>query len=573
MSQASAARKRRAAQAARVQLAAPVAPVPPLARQAPPPDMRRWTTDATAGELKFSQIASILQQAERGDTVQYADLTRRMLDSDDHLCSVYETRVDLVAGSRWKLNPGEGDARFAAMAAEDCRRLLESLGNVERFFSDIVDADWTGWSICELGWVPRGDMVWLDGYDWLHPRRFRFNDAYQPYLYDDGMAPRSEGAPSGTYGSLLARDKYVVHMPRVLPNYVVASGLARAVVRYWWVKTWATKFALGGAEIGGNPRMWGLVPEHAPADVVDAMYEGLQALSADGIGVFKAGSSVEINAPLAQGSSSVWDFLLKRCDAGFSKAILGSTLNVEVGDTGGAYSAAEAQGDVTILPRIRRSSRSMWSTIERDVFRPFLTWNRHRYGGAVPPIPRGESILIEDTPTAETVTAVVAAGGRVRQDELRTAAGLEGLGPENGGNAFVVSAATASPVAAIGGLGGEVEAVADTALNGAQIDSLSEIISNVAAGLLPKDSAIELITVAFPSIPRERAEAILRAITPGAAPVQAPSAEAPAATPLASTSAARPSLTQRPSTSKPWLTAARLAGSDATETSGRSRTM
>lgn len=493
---ASKARARRAAQT--VALAAPVSAQPQITRQAPPPDMRRWTTDAVSGELKFAQISSILQQAERGDTVQYADLTRRMLDSDDHLCSVYETRVSLVAGARWKLNPGEGDTGLAQQAAEDCRRLLESLGNVERLFADILDADWTGWAALELDWQPRGDLVWLNGYEWLHPRRFRFNDSYQIYLYDDGMAKRSEGAPTGTYGALLAPDKYVIHQPRVLPNYNVASGLARAAVRYWWIKIWASKFALGGAEVGGNPRAWAIAPTEASQDVVDDLYEGLSTLSADGIGVFKAGTTVEIQAPLAQGASSVWDFLLKRCDAGFSKILLGSTLNVEIGDTGGAYSAAESQGDVTIMPRARRSSRAMWSTIERDVFRPFLTWNRHRYGGVVPPIPRGESILVEDTPSAETISTVITAGGRVRHDELRSSAGLEPLGAENGGDEFV-------------------------------------------------------------SAPQ------------GGAGAGFPFAQTPTASPSAS-QAASPSLTRRQTTSRPWLTAASLAGSDATVTSGHSRT-
>jgi len=127
----------------------------------------------------------------------------------------------------------------------------------------------------------------------------------------------------------------------------------------------------------------------------------------------------------------VWQQLYDNCNAAMSKAVLGSTLNVEIGDTGGNRAAAESQGDLTITPRAMRDARGMWATLQRDLLRPYLFFNRHRYGGAMPPVPVGETIMVE--PAAE-VDELIVAKGAVSYDELRQSRNLEPWGPERGGD-------------------------------------------------------------------------------------------------------------------------------------------
>lgn len=52
-------------------------------------------------------------------------------------------------------------------------------------------------------------------------------------------------------------------------------------------------------------------------------------------------------------------------------------------------------------------------------------------------------------------------------------------------------------------------AVQDTALNGAQVSSLVQIIESVTSGILPKESAIQLILAAFPNLAEERVKGII----------------------------------------------------------------
>ena len=57
--------------------------------------------------------------------------------------------------------------------------------------------------------------------------------------------------------------------------------------------------------------------------------------------------------------------------------------------------------------------------------------------------------------------------------------------------------------------GGESQSVADTAMNGAQVASIVEIISQVGAGVIPAVSANSLIRSAFPAIPSVNVDAML----------------------------------------------------------------
>jgi HK97 family phage portal protein len=72
----------------------------------------------------------------------------------------------------------------------------------------------------------------------------------------------------------------------------------------------------------------------------------------------------------------------------------------------------------------------------------------------------------------------------------------------------------------------DATSVAETAMNGAQVTSLVEIVQSVAEGTLPADSAIAMLLIAFPTISEEEARAL---IEPAAAstPTQAPPPPAP----------------------------------------------
>lgn len=95
-----------------------------------------------------------------------------------------------------------------------------------------------------------------------------------------------------------------------------------------------------------------------------------------------------------------------------------------------------------------------------------------------------------------------------------SAAGMGGAAPDDVAAPTSPDAPAATPAAG-------VESVADTALNGAQVSSLLEIVLAVSAGSLTADAAVGIILVAFPTITEEEA----RRVVDGAISLPKPAAE------------------------------------------------
>lgn len=414
---------------------------PDFGQQVPDPDSRYGYRDQYS-EITFPRLTAILSSADRGFTESWAELSRRMLRTDSHLASVYETRLVGVAGARWEIDVGTdgGDDEINALAAKDCRALLEGLGDLERFFRMLLDGIGVGYSVHEILWTIRRNLVVPERMEWIHPRRFRFDEHYQVYLWDDGRAagyaPRDQLVQgSGAWGMRLTPDKYVVHIPRVVPDYAPMSGLLQTVARQWWVRQWAVKYWLMGAELAGNPKAITSVPQETNAATIAEIRDAWEHIAADGVVVLKKPAEVVLQAPLAQGAASVWAELADRMAADESKAILGSTNNVETAKNGDR-ATAQSQFDTTIMPRAQADGRAAWTTIERDVFRPFLRFNAaKRYGGRMPAIPRGRFILSEETQAP--IDAIAVNAGAVTIDELRAKHGLPALGKERGGDRLI----------------------------------------------------------------------------------------------------------------------------------------
>lgn len=428
--------------------AAPSAASPALTRYSPQPTIQRNSGATSYSELVWGTIESALTAAMRGDTAPWVAVCRRMT-TDPHLMSVVTTYVSAIAGARREVTPKKVDPAlqgFADLAAADCEEMLSALPNIERTIAEMVDADGVGFAVHEIMWEAKADRVVPKDLLWLSQERFRFSNFFECYLWDQGLAAKRaeelgiDGKPQGIPGLPLTPRKYIVHIPRILPAYPM-TGLFAGCVRYWYLKSWALKYWLAGSEAAGNPRTLGKLAEDAPESVRDQLYEALAGLSADGVGVVSGGTEIETLDVKAQGAGSIWETLIKLADSGFSKAWLGSTLNVEVGDTGGNRSLGESQADMTMAPRWARSSALVANTLERDLFAPFLYFNRHRYGGRSDLVPSLTLHIVEETPNVDDVAI---AAGVVTVDELRRSRKLEPFGSDNGGDVRIPAAAPAA---------------------------------------------------------------------------------------------------------------------------------
>src|SRR5574343_644245 len=413
----------------------PVAPELLRLTQLRPPS--QWTTDSF-GALKMSTLHRILRDAEKGDLEDFADLCEYMLATDPHMRALYETRVLAVSGSAWALEPASDDPQDVAVS-EMLTEELRKVSDIERMFGDLLHAVALGWATAEHRWS-RDGSVWRSDPQWIHPRDVGFAN-------DWTIEVRTwEGARAKWIRTADHAGKFIVHAPRTMNATPVKSGVMVACAWPWLFKRYNEKFRNAAMERFGTPKVAAFTPPAATQEAITALQEGLESLSYDHVAVFEAGIDVRLFEPAKDAGSSCNE-VIAELDNALTKAWLGSTLNTEVGATGGNRALGESQFATTILPRLQSDASRLANTIERDYFRVWIQHNAHLFGGSLPRAPRLTFKLIPDAVQAQLVGTVSLAAslGVLTVDELRRAAGFESLA--TGGDEFVApTPSTGSPL-------------------------------------------------------------------------------------------------------------------------------
>ena len=391
----------------------------------------------------LSEIASILKRAEDGDTEGLADLWLHMLKTDAHLRSVWDTLVGPVASANWELAPAPdvpaAEQEAAERAAQGCEEAMRAVDIEEQMLADL-NATGLGYAVSEVFWT-RGTILgrgaWVPRVEPIHGRRFAFSNDYEIGLYDNGRAVtdlRDDGWDveelngRGRRMARLPAGKYIVHQPREISDYPTSTGLVFSLARWWWAKQVTAQYGLSSAETFANPRVVGYLSQFADETVVEEMLEGLETLAADGTMLARGESRVEVLDSKGEGAARTWDMLWRRLDDAMSKLVLGSTLNVEIGESGGNRAAAESQADQTIAPRQERAAAQVWRTWRRDLLTYIVRFNPEIFGQRCP-VPVGRSNLAEDP---VEVDELVVSTGYVTVDQVLESRGLPPIGGEIG---------------------------------------------------------------------------------------------------------------------------------------------
>lgn len=432
---------------------------PTLGRRTPQPKIDRWSRH-TFGDLGPAELIQILKNAKEGRTEKLADLWLHMLQTDSHLRSVWDTIMAPVYSARWEVVPAdvsisEDDPVAAAQsqalaesaqdAAKACEEALEGVRSLSRTMSAMLDAVGLGYAVVEIVWgrgTLLGQPAWVPvSLDPVHGRRFAFSDDFEVGLYDSGRAvaelrERGEDVdPLDGRGRQLARlpaGKYMVHQPVTVHDYPTSTGLVFALSRPWLLKQIGQRYYAAGAERFAMPWVVGHMGEQPAGMTMDEFHDGLEGLSGQGVMVTRGETSVEILDTKGQSGADVWERFLRYQDAAMSKAVLGSTLNVEIGSTGGNRAAAESQADETITPRQEQHAEQLWATIQRDLFRYIVKYNPHMFPPSTP-LPMGRSVLAEDP---VEVDDLVIQSGYLKVNQLLESRGLPPL-PGEQGEAFL----------------------------------------------------------------------------------------------------------------------------------------
>lgn len=418
------------------------------AAKRPPRDRRyqaravsRWHRTNVAG-LTPERLASILRRAERGELEEWADVVESMLRTDAHLRSVWETLLRGVVSAELVWEPGPhapGQADAAQKAADFMQAATERVDALEDGLLHLLHGGaGMGLGVAEQVWVRAQGAWWVRRWVPVSPRDTDYDDDWTPRVRT--YHANAFGGQRGWIRLDAEPEAWLWHVPGspgLTPN---VAGILMSVVWPWLFKKWAILFQQTGLERFADPLFIGKVQPNSEDGAREALFEALDQLSAGHIGVMEEGNELEV-VQAAGTTGEPWREAIGQYNDEMTKGLLGSTLNVEVGSTGGNRALGESQAEQTILPRQRAMADSLSRALVHRWARPALGFNAHLFGG-VPPMPRATFRLEQEEPPV--IEELHVNSGVVRRDELRASAGLE---PEGGawGEAFVKPLAKSRP--------------------------------------------------------------------------------------------------------------------------------
>ncbi len=420
---------------------------PELAHLIQPDRPSRWTSN-DFGALEPPRLNTILLAAQRGDLENWSELASYILRTDPDVRSKWLTRVTSVACSDIEVEPGAlppnatPEMKAAAQAAADfVREEMLNTQDLEDRLADLLHGVGVGVAILEHRWRFEGNAVRTTPV-FVHPRDLRYVGNWELVVRTFPDSGREWVAVEEH------PNKFIVHKPHNIAERPTLTGELMAIAWPWLFKRWIEKYGVGGFEKLGNGILLGIVEPNAKPAVREAMKDGLENATTNGIGIIErpvaGGNAIEyIQQNKLPGEAAIE--LIKHYNGEISKGLLGSGLNVEVMEGGGNRALGESQHDVTILPRLISDSKRLAGTIERDWFRPLVQFNTHLFGGRTPPIPRLRFVLVANEVETVAIDELAVNSRVIKKDELRISRGQEPVGPENGGEEFVSPVAKTMP--------------------------------------------------------------------------------------------------------------------------------
>jgi phage gp29-like protein len=483
---------------------------------APVSATERFRTPGRFGDLTASRLTGILWTLDRGYLEDWADLVEYAICSDPDLQSLYTTAITRITQATWQVVPNKYvDTRYpqdAQVAAEFCDEMIGRMREWRKAQTTLLHALALGFQPMEKEWetdrVARKNLV--RQLHFRHGHRFRLDTQYKYRLYDHGDQRRTSGS---LYGQPLDPNRWIVHKHQETAGYPTVAGLMRAGIWPWMFIRWADKDYTRALEKHGAPYVYGELTENTPQDVRDKMITFLEDLHSNKAAVVEAGSKIVFEAAAQISGTPMHEVYLQRAQGRIDKLWLGTTDITGPGDSGSNAAVNTRAGAVTD-PRMVAHGIELGESVSDQLFRQALELNRHLFGGRMPPVPTYEAKTATDEVQTDKQDLLeqggATAGALVRgvaDDELGTGT-PDPLKPDGASDTPVVDA--------VAGAAG-AEKAADTALNGAQVASMLEIIQAVVDDRLPRQSAVEIMKRAF-NLDSVAADALLGTVGKGFVP-------------------------------------------------------
>lgn len=439
---------------------------------------------------------SILLGRGGGDYKIYTEVLR-----DDQVAACFGQRRLAVVGKDWHIEAG-GKSRKDKAAADYLKEQLQNVG-WDKATNLMLYGVYYGFAVAEAMYAPDGNTIALADIKVRDRRRFGF----------DGLGRLRMKTPGSPKGELMPDRKFWAFSTGA-DHDDEPYGMGLGHWLYWpaFFKRNGLKYWLLFLEKFGQPTAKGTYGPNATPEERAKLLQALAAIATESGVSIPEGMKIELIEAARSGTAD-YVALYDRMDSAIAKVILGQTASTQ--GTPGKLGNDELQGDVR-LDLIKADADLVCESFNRSVAKWLTEWN---FPGAEPPRVYRKVAPDEDTAKrAERDSKVFALGykptlqyvqenygdGWIEKPSLDIPGGMPAPAAVPTGDA----PATAVPDPALAAAPG-VESVQQTALNGAQIKSLSDIIAQVQSGALDKNRATALIEAGFPAISAQQISRLL----------------------------------------------------------------
>lgn len=428
---------------------------------------------------------SVLRARGGGDLVIYEQVL-----SDPEVKATLGPRQLAVTQCEWQVDAG-GDRPIDKQAAEFLREQLHRIG-WDNVTTKMLFGIFYGYAVAELIYAPMGGRIGIQAIKVRNRRRFRFGKDGDLRLLT--MQNMYEGVP--------AEAPYFWHYQVGADNDDEPYGMGLAHWLYWPVlfKRRGLQFWLIFLEKFGMPTAMGEYDTNASAEERARLLAATRAIQTDSGIIIPKGMTISLLEAARSGTAD-YKTLHDTMDATIQKVVLGQTASTQgtAGKLGNDDLQREVRSDI-----ITADADLICESFNLGPARWLTEWNFP--GAAIPRVYRVTDESEDLAARAQRDKTLSEIGFR---PTLATVQEVYGAGYEPAAAATLVG--TGQPgepgEAAPAALG--AESVQQTALNGAQIKSLAEIIAQVEAGQLDMGRARALIEAGFPAISAEQVSRLL----------------------------------------------------------------
>jgi hypothetical protein len=477
-----------------------------------------------------------------------AKIYKEMANNNAIISAILFAMQTLVRGVSWPVKPA-GDSPEQAKEAEFLEGVLDDMSMTwQDVISEALSMLIFGWAYLEIVWKirrgeskdPRFRSQHDDGRIGVRKLEIRAQETLDRWQFneeDDGLEGMWQIAPSKPKAVFIPIEKAVLYRTSTHKANPEGKSILRGSYRSWHFLKRIQEFEAIGIErnmagvprVKVPPRMLEQNPSAGDATLLADLQELVQEVRFDeraGLivpsDVDESGNPTGYDFDLisASGRKTIdTNLVIERYERRIASSVLADFITAS--DKVGVYASLKAKhqffgvaltaildvvSDITnrflVAPlyRLNGVPRENWATIEHgDIGKPELSEvadfvSRLAPVGFLTPSNEVESKLrqMSDLPLEDEEGM-----GQLMDPSLVPGGGEDGLPPE-----------------AVLGPGGPGEGpdVAKTGLNGAQITAMTDIVGQVGEGRIPKESAVGLITVSFPTITTEQAKAIIQPI-------------------------------------------------------------